>query len=38
MLRKVHLDYPNISFTLTTMNNVDIQQALMSGDADFGLC
>lgn len=37
MLKKVHVDYPNISFTLTTMNNVDIQQALMSGDADFGL-
>ena len=37
MLKKVHLEYPNISFTLTTMNNVDIQQALMSGDADFGL-
>ncbi len=37
MLKKVHLEYPNISFTLTTMNNVDIQQALMSGDADFGI-
>jgi len=37
MLKKVHLDYPNISFTLTTMNNIDIQQALMSGDADFGI-
>lgn len=37
MLRQVHLDYPNISFTLTTMNNVDIQQALISGDADFGV-
>lgn len=37
MLKTVHLEYPNISFTLTTMNNVDIQQALMSGDADFGI-
>lgn len=37
MLKKVHLEYPNISFTLTTMNNVDIQQALISGDADFGI-
>lgn len=37
MLKKVHQDYPNISFTLTTMNNIDIQQALISGDADFGI-
>jgi len=37
MLKKVHHEYPNISFTLTTMNNIDIQQALMSGDADFGI-
>lgn len=37
MLKKVHHDYPNISFTLTTMNNVDIQQALISGETDFGL-
>lgn len=35
--KKVHHDYPNISFTLTTMNNVDIQQALISGETDFGL-
>jgi len=37
MLRKIHLEYPNVTFTLTTMNNVDIQQALISGDADFGI-
>jgi DNA-binding transcriptional LysR family regulator len=37
MLKKVHQDYPNISFTLTTMNNIDIQQALIAGDADFGI-
>ncbi|MEA9391574.1 LysR family transcriptional regulator [Acerihabitans sp. TG2] len=37
MLKKVHHEYPNISFTLTTMNNVDIEQALISGDADFGI-
>lgn len=37
MLKSVHQDYPNISFTLTTMNNIDIQQALISGDADFGI-
>ncbi|MGB8666041.1 MAG: LysR family transcriptional regulator [Serratia inhibens] len=37
MLKKVHQEYPNISFTLTTMNNIDIQQALISGDADFGI-
>ena len=37
MLRQVHLDFPNISFTLTTMNNIDIRQALVSGEADFGI-
>ncbi|MFS2222815.1 LysR family transcriptional regulator [Pantoea sp. B65] len=37
MLKKVHDEYPNISFTLTTMNNIDIQQALISGEADFGI-
>lgn len=37
MLKEVHNEYPNISFTLTTMNNVDIQQALISGEADFGI-
>ncbi|AVR04517.1 LysR family transcriptional regulator [Pluralibacter gergoviae] len=37
MLREVHSEYPNISFTLTTMPNIDIQQALLSGEADFGI-
>ncbi|WP_315710911.1 LysR family transcriptional regulator [Brenneria uluponensis] len=37
MLKKIHLEYPNVSFTLTTMNNIDIQQALISGDVDFGI-
>ncbi len=37
MLKEVHNHYPNISFTLTTMNNINIQQALISGEADFGI-
>ncbi len=37
MLKEVHKHYPNISFTLTTINNIHIQQALISGEADFGI-
>ncbi len=37
MLKEVHKHYPNISFTLTTINNIHIQQALISGKADFGI-
>jgi DNA-binding transcriptional LysR family regulator len=37
MLKEVHKHYPNISFTLTTINNINIQQALISGEADFGI-
>lgn len=37
ILRQIHQDYPGISFQLTTMNNIDIRQALISGDADFGI-
>ena len=37
MLKEVHKHYPNISFTLTTISNIHIQQALISGEADFGI-
>lgn len=37
ILKRIHTDYPNISFTLTTMSNVDIAQGLISGEADFGI-
>ena len=33
--KEVHKHYPNISFTLTTINNIHIQQALISGEGGF---
>jgi DNA-binding transcriptional LysR family regulator len=37
ILQRIRSDYPGISFTLTTMSNIHIANALTSGDADFGI-
>lgn len=37
ILQNIRKAYPGISFTLTTMSNIHIAQALTVGDADFGI-
>ncbi|KNC05939.1 LysR family transcriptional regulator [Pantoea sp. RIT-PI-b] len=37
ILQRIRADYPGISFTLTTMSNIHIANALTAGDADFGI-
>jgi len=37
ILQRIREDYPGISFTLTTMSNIHIANALTAGDADFGI-
>ncbi|KAB8312394.1 LysR family transcriptional regulator [Erwinia endophytica] len=37
LLQNIRQEYPGISFTLTTMSNIHIASALISGDVDFGI-
>lgn len=37
ILQRIREAYPGISFTLTTMSNIHIANALTAGDADFGI-
>lgn len=37
ILQRIREEYPGISFTLTTMSNIHIANALIAGDADFGI-
>ncbi|MDF7649542.1 LysR family transcriptional regulator [Pantoea sp. Acro-805] len=37
ILQRIREEYPGISFTLTTMSNIHIANALTAGDADFGI-
>ncbi|ERK15154.1 MAG: LysR family transcriptional regulator [Pantoea sp.] len=37
ILQRIRTEYPGISFTLTTMSNIHIANALTNGDADFGI-